>query len=159
MLGGIEQFYPDKLHAPLQVIGVDPTPRRSRGIFMMVFEKNVYFLADTTVNIDPDAAHARAHRVGDRATGEAARRHAAGRHAVLLELRRGTLPATEKVAEAVRLLQASEPDLEVDGEMQAETALEEKLLKGSYPFSRLHGPGQRADLPEPERRQHRATSC
>ena len=55
MVGGIEQFYPDKLHALLQAVGVDPKAKALAGIFMMVVEKNVYFVADTTVNVDPDA--------------------------------------------------------------------------------------------------------
>jgi malate dehydrogenase (oxaloacetate-decarboxylating)(NADP+) len=48
-------------------------------------------------------------------------------------------PDTGKMAEAARILHADEPDLEVDGEMMAETALTPAILKGQYPFSRLKG--------------------
>jgi malate dehydrogenase (oxaloacetate-decarboxylating)(NADP+) len=140
MLGGIEQFYPDKLHAPLQAIGVDPNAKALAGIFMMVVEKNVYFLADTTVNTDPDAATL-AHIASE--TARLVKRLGVTPRVALLSFSNfggARFPATEKVAEAVRLLQESEPDLEADGEMMAETALEERLLKGSYPFTRLTGP-------------------
>jgi len=140
MLGGIEQFYPDKLHAPLQAIGVDPNARALAGVFMMVVEKNVYFLADTTVNVDPDAATL-AHIASQ--TARLVKRLGVTPRVALLSFSNfggARFPATEKVAEAVRLLHEAEPDLEADGEMMAETALEEKLLKGNYPFTNLSGP-------------------
>jgi malate dehydrogenase (oxaloacetate-decarboxylating)(NADP+) len=46
-------------------------------------------------------------------------------------------PEAEKMAEAVRLLRAREPELIVDGEMQADTAFSEQVLASRYPFSRL----------------------
>jgi len=140
MLGGIEQFYPDKLHAPLQAIGVDPSAKALAGVFMMVVEKNVYFVADTTVNVDPDA-QTLAHIASE--TARLVKRLGVTPRVAFLSFSNfggARFPATEKVAEAVRLLHESEPDLEADGEMMAETALEEKILKGSYPFSRLTGP-------------------
>jgi len=140
MVGGIEQFYPDKLHAPLQAIGVDPAAKALAGIFMMVVEKNVYFVADTTVNVDPDA-QTLAHIASE--TARLVKRLGVTPRVAFLSFSNfggARFPATEKVAEAVRLLHESEPDLEADGEMMAETALEEKILKGNYPFSRLTGP-------------------
>ena len=140
MLGGIEQFYPDKLHAPLQAIGVDPHAKALAGVFMMVVEKNVYFLADTTVNVDPDAATLA--QIASETARLVKRLGVTPRVALLSFSNFGgaRFPATEKVAEAVRLLHESEPDLEADGEMMAETALEDKLLKGNYPFTNLSGP-------------------
>jgi malate dehydrogenase (oxaloacetate-decarboxylating)(NADP+) len=46
-------------------------------------------------------------------------------------------PETEKVARAVALLRERDPSLVVDGEMQADTALDEGILHTSYPFSTL----------------------
>src|SRR4029079_16044354 len=46
-------------------------------------------------------------------------------------------PEAEKVARAVQLLRQRDPSMVVDGEMQADTALDEDLLKSAYPFSWL----------------------
>ena len=148
MVGGIEQFYPDKLHAPLQAIGVDPAAKALAGIFLLVVEKNVYFVADTTVNVDPDAATL-AHIASE--TARLVKRLGVTPRVAFLSFSNfggARFPASEKVAEAVRLFRESEPDVEADGEMMAETALEEKLLKGSYPFSRLTGPANVLVFPD-----------
>jgi malate dehydrogenase (oxaloacetate-decarboxylating)(NADP+) len=148
MVGGIEQFYPDKLHALLQAVGVDPKAKALAGIFMMVVEKNVYFVADTTVNVDPDA-QTLAHIASE--TARLVKRLGVTPRVAFLSFSNfggARFPASEKVAEAVRLLRESEPELEADGEMMAETALEEKLLKGNYPFSRLTGPANVLIFPD-----------
>jgi phosphotransacetylase len=104
MVGGIEQFYPDKLHAPLQAIGVDPTAKALAGIFMMVVEKNVYFVADTTVNVDPDA-QTLAHIASE--TARLVTRLGVTPRVAFLSFSNfggARFPATEKVAQAVQLL-------------------------------------------------------
>jgi malate dehydrogenase (oxaloacetate-decarboxylating)(NADP+) len=148
MVGGIEQYYPDKLHAPLQAIGVDPEAKVLAGVFMMVVEKNVYFVADTTVNVDPDAPTLA--RIASETARLVRRLGVTPRVAFLSFSNFGSarFPETAKVEEAVRLLQESEPELEADGELMAETALEAKLLKGSYPFSRLTGPANVLIFPD-----------
>jgi malate dehydrogenase (oxaloacetate-decarboxylating)(NADP+) len=49
-------------------------------------------------------------------------------------------PEARKVAEAVSLLRERAPGLEVDGEMQADTAFDEAILTERYPFSALKSP-------------------
>ena len=46
-------------------------------------------------------------------------------------------PESEKVREAVDLVRAARPDLEVDGEMQADIAVEPALVEENFPFSRV----------------------
>jgi len=48
-------------------------------------------------------------------------------------------PLAEKVSEAARLIHARFPNLKVDGEIQADFALNPKLLKEKFPFSKLTG--------------------
>ncbi len=57
-------------------------------------------------------------------------------------------PAARKVRRAVELVAARHPGLEVDGEMQADTAVVESLLCDTYPFSRLRGPANVLIFPE-----------
>jgi malate dehydrogenase (oxaloacetate-decarboxylating)(NADP+) len=139
MVGGIEQFYPDKLHAPLQAVGVDPKTNVLAGVFMMVVEKNVYFVADTTVNLDPDAPTLA--RIASETARLVRRLGVTPRVALLSFSNFGSARSAQstKVAEAVRLLKESNPELEADGEMMAETALEAGVLRGTYPFSSLSG--------------------
>jgi malate dehydrogenase (oxaloacetate-decarboxylating)(NADP+) len=148
MVGGVEEYYPDKLHAPLQAVGVDPEVGILAGVFMMVVEKNVYFIADTTVNEDPDAPTLA--KIGSETARLVRRLGVTPRVAFLSFSNFGSArsPGSSKVAEAVRLLRASEPDLEADGEMMAETALEAGILKGSYPFSHLTGPANVLIFPD-----------
>jgi malate dehydrogenase (oxaloacetate-decarboxylating)(NADP+) len=148
MVGGIEQYYPDKLHAPLQAIGVDPDAKVLAGVFMMVVEKNVYFIADATVNVDPDAPTLA--KIASETARLVRRLGVVPRVAFLSFSNFGSarFPESSKVADAVRLLRESEPDLEADGEMMAETALEAKVLKNSYPFSHLTGPANVLVFPD-----------
>src|SRR3546814_21150595 len=53
----------------------------------------------------------------------------------------GRLPErTERVREAIRILDGREVDFEYDGEMQADVALDQDLMQSIYPFCRLSGP-------------------
>ncbi|HWO89911.1 MAG TPA: NADP-dependent malic enzyme [Gemmatimonadales bacterium] len=140
MVVGIDQYYPDKLHAPLQCIGAAPHSPIVAGVTLLVVEHELYFLADTTLTDQPDAAMVAA------IASETARlaRNTFGvtpRVAMLSYSNFGSArsPETAKMAEATRILREREPELEADGEMMAETALVVDILKGSYPFSRLTG--------------------
>lgn len=136
LLSGVSMQYPETLRPALQVIGAHPKAELVSGIYMMVFEKHVIFCGDTTVNIDPTAEQL------------AQIAHAAGRIVRLLGITPriamlsfsnfGSVrhPHAEKVARAVELLRKRDPSVVVDGEMQADTAVDENILR-SYPFSAL----------------------
>jgi malate dehydrogenase (oxaloacetate-decarboxylating)(NADP+) len=104
---------------------------------MLVFEKTVIFCGDTTVNLDPTAR-----QLADTAFAAARIVRTFGiepKVAMLSFSNFGSVPHPEarKVAEAVRLLRERAPDLMVDGEMQADTAVNEVVLREQYPFSTL----------------------
>ena len=135
---GQNMHYPRVLRPALEVVGNDPEVAVA-GIYMMVFQNETYFFADTTVNIDPDAV-----RLTEIAVATARFVEQLGiepRIAMLSFSNFGSVrhPAQAKVAEAVARLHAFRPQLQVDGEMQADTAVVEALLTRNYPFSRLHG--------------------
>ena len=136
MVSGIELYYPDKLHSLLQAIGTDAGGVVS-GVFMLVLEKDVYFVADTTVNYNPDGKTLAA--IASQ-TAQMVRKLGITPRVGLLSFSNFGSARTrdsDKVAEAARILHTNEPDLEVDGEMMAETALSTETLKSRYPFSRL----------------------
>jgi malate dehydrogenase (oxaloacetate-decarboxylating)(NADP+) len=134
---GEDMHYPDAIRPALEVIGAEPGRRQVSGIYMLVFQQQTFFFADCTVNIDPDAetlaeiASATAHFVW--------RLGIEPRVALLSLSNFGSVrhPAAEKVRRAVGLLHEREPGLQVDGEMQADTAVVEEILHRRYPFTRL----------------------
>ena len=139
VVAGVDMYYPDAIRPALEVIGAEPGRRHVSGIYMLVLPQQTFFFADCTVNIDPDAetlaeiASATAHFV-----------HRLGiepRVALLSFSNFGSVrhPAADKVRQAVALLHDREPGLQADGEMQADTAVVERILMKSYPFSRLKG--------------------
>jgi len=132
---GQHLHYPDAIRPALQVAG--RTAGALAGIYMMILRDETYFFADCTVNIDPDAT-----RLTDIAAATAGFVQQLGiepRIAMLSFSNFGSVshPSQAKVVEAVRRLHETLPDLEVDGEMQADTALVADILAKVYPFSRL----------------------
>ncbi len=139
LLGGIQQYYPDKLHAPLQVIGVDPAAGVAAGVIIVTLERDSYFFADTTLVEYPDA---RTVATIASQTAKLVRRFGLVPRVALLSFSNfGSFRTSDSVrmADAARILHEEEPDLEVDGEMMAETALTPAILKAQFPFSRLKG--------------------
>lgn len=132
---GQHLHYPDAIRPALQVAG--RAAGALAGIYMMILRDETYFFADCTVNIDPDAD-----RLTDIAAATAGFVRQLGiepRIAMLSFSNFGSVshPSQAKVAEAVHRLHDTRPDLEVDGEMQADTAVVEDILANVYPFSRL----------------------
>jgi len=138
MLTGLTHHYPSALRPPLQVIGSAADTDTVAGVYLLTFKNRVVFCADTTVNQDPDSetlAEITRH------TADLARRfNVEPRAAVLSYSNFGSVDnaGTRKPREAVELLHADdEVDFPVDGEMQADTAVVDEILEGTYEFSEL----------------------
>jgi malate dehydrogenase (oxaloacetate-decarboxylating)(NADP+) len=137
LVAGQDMHYPETIRPALEAVGVADQGQALCAVYMMVLEDETYFFADCAVNIAPDAE-----RLAEIAVTTARWVRNLGvepRVALLSFSNFGSSrhPESEKVAEAVRLVQAREPQLEVDGEMQADTAVVESLLRHRYPFARL----------------------
>jgi len=144
---GENQHYPDAIKPAMRVIGAEPG-KAVAGIYMMVFQGETIFLADCTVNIDPDST-----RLKEIALAAGTFVRGLGiepRIAMLSFSNFGSVkhPASRKVWEAVAMLHAQYPALAVDGEMQADTALVESILQRYYPGSRLPGKANVLIFPE-----------
>jgi malate dehydrogenase (oxaloacetate-decarboxylating)(NADP+) len=137
LVAGVEMDYPDAMRPALAVIGAEPGRGHVSGLYMLVFQQQTFFFADCTVNIDPDAETLAEIAA---ATARVVRRLGIEPRVAMLSFSNfGSVrhPLTEKVQRAVVLLHEREPRLEVDGEMQADTAVVEQILTGRYPFARL----------------------
>jgi malate dehydrogenase (oxaloacetate-decarboxylating)(NADP+) len=106
---------------------------------MMVFKKGIFFLADTTVDIDPTAEELAETAI--LAAEKARMLEFEPKVAMLSYSNFGSVlhPDTVKVKKAVEIVKQKAPDLEIDGEMQADTALVPEILEKSYAFSTLKG--------------------
>ncbi|QLD90741.1 NADP-dependent malic enzyme [Natronomonas salina] len=141
MLTGLMHHYPSALRPPLQVIGTDEDAEYAAGVYMLTFKNNVVFLADATVNQAPDE---NVLAEVTRQTANLARRFNIDPRAALLSYSDfGSVrnEGTRKPREAARMLREDpEVDFPVDGEMQADTAVVEEMLEGTYSFSELDEP-------------------
>ena len=141
MLTGLTHHYPSALRPPLQVIGTSDETDYAAGVYMLTFKNRVVFCADATVNQNPDAdvlAEVTRH------TAELARRFNIEPHAALLSYSNfGSVDneGTQKPRKAARELREDPAvDFHVDGEMQADTAVVDDILNGTYEFSDLDEP-------------------
>ncbi|MFB6202042.1 MAG: NADP-dependent malic enzyme [Halorhabdus sp.] len=141
MLTGATNHYPSALRPPLEVVGTAPDAEYAAGVYMLTFRNQVVFVADATVNPDPDAdvlTEITCH------TAELARKFNVDPRAALLSYSDfGSVDDeyTRAPREAARRLRDDPTvDIPVDGEMQADTALVRDALTGTYEFAALDNP-------------------
>jgi malate dehydrogenase (oxaloacetate-decarboxylating)(NADP+) len=137
LVSGVRSHYPETLRPLLETVGAHPKAGIVSGMYMLVFEKQVVFCGDTTVNIDPSAEQLA--QIAYAASRIVRTFGITPRVAMLSFSNFGSVrhPQSAKVARAVELVRARDPELMVDGEMQADTALDEGTLREGYPFSAL----------------------
>ena len=138
VLSGYDAPYRNTIRPALSYIGVREGTRRACGCYLVVTKNDVKLLADTTINIDPDAETLA--EIALHCASLATQLGITPRVAMLSFSNFGDAPhaSSRKVAKAVRLVRAARPDLMIDGEMQADVALLPKARE-PYPFSRLEG--------------------
>jgi malate dehydrogenase (oxaloacetate-decarboxylating)(NADP+) len=139
LVGGLTQHYPDTIRPGLEVIPIRPGLRRVSGLYMMITLKGVYFFADATVNIEPSAEDLAEIAISAAETAE--RFNVKPRVALLSFSNFGSArhPLADKIRKAVELVKKRAPDLVIDGEMQADTAVTPEIIEQDYPFSSLKG--------------------
>lgn len=137
MISGLTRKYAAPIRPALEIIGVQEGVRKVAGLYMMVTKKGPYFFADTTMNVDPTAEE-----LADIAvlTANTVKQfNITPRIAMLSYSNFGssTGEVPDKVMKAVKILHDNYPGLIVDGEVQANFALNNSLLKEQFPFSHL----------------------
>lgn len=140
LISGVSQHYPETIRPALEIISVKPGVKKLAGMYMLIMPKgDIYFLADTTMNIEPTAEDLAEIAIN---TAEAARGfNIEPRVAMLSFSNFGSTrhPLTEKVRRATEIVRSRAPWLQVDGEIMADTAVTPELL-AEYPFSTLREP-------------------
>ncbi len=136
-ISGLTYDYPAVIRPALQVVGVREGVRKVAGLYIMIVKEKVYFFTDATVNIEPTAEDLA--EIAIMAADFARRFDIEPRVAMLSFSNFGSTrhPLSEKVRQAVEIVQRRRPDIQVDGEMQADTAVVPEIIEERYPFSRV----------------------
>jgi malate dehydrogenase (oxaloacetate-decarboxylating)(NADP+) len=137
LVGGLTLHYPETIRPALEVIPVREGSRKVSGLYLMITQQGIYFLADATVNIEPSAEDLAEIAICAAETAE--RFNVKPRVALLSFSNFGSTrhPLADKVRKAVELVKQRAPELIVDGEMQADTAVTPDIIARDYPFSTL----------------------
>ena len=148
LISGLAQEYADTIRPALQTIGPRQGVKRVSGCYVLMLGDRVLFLADTTVNIDPTADELA--EIALLVAAFARRFNIEPRVAMLSFSNFGSNPhpAARKVREAVAIAKSLAPDLEIEGEMQADTAVLPSILEDQYQWSDLQGPANVLICPE-----------
>jgi len=139
LLSGIEHHYPDTIRPALEIIGKQEGLSKVHGMYMLVFKKDVVFCADTTVTIEPTAEELAETAI---LTAQKVRHFEVEPRVAMLSFSNfgsAEHPLTLKVKRATQLVKEWAPDLIIDGEVQANLALDPELMEKQYPFSKLKG--------------------
>ncbi|MGD2120941.1 MAG: NADP-dependent malic enzyme [Gemmatimonadota bacterium] len=141
LVAGIESNYPETIRPALQVVGRADEVQHVAGLYMIALpNKKLLFFADASVNIEPDTETLA--EIAILSAGFVRELKIEPRVALLSFSNFGSAPHpfSRKVSDAVRRIKELDPELEVDGEMQADSALNFDLLQELFPFSDLTGP-------------------
>jgi malate dehydrogenase (oxaloacetate-decarboxylating)(NADP+) len=139
MISGLNSHYPDTLKPAIEIIGKDKRYEKVSGLYIISVKKGTYFFADTTVNINPTAKDLVDITLE---TAEFVKNfEITPRVALVSHSNFGSTKGEEssKLQEALKLIHEKQPDLMVDGEMQADTAVVPEIIENTYSFSSLKG--------------------
>ena len=137
MISGLTRNYKDTIRPALQVIGVDDGVNKIAGMYILITKEGPYFFADTTVNLNPSVDE-----IVDITllVNKMIKRFKIQPKVAMLSY--SNFGSTEgedavKMREAVQKLHKDHPQIIVDGEVQANIALNKEMIKDYFPFSNL----------------------
>ena len=140
LMTGMTTYFPDAIRPLLQVIPLKPGVKKASGLYLATTPRGkLYLLADCTVNIDPSAEDLAEIAV---CAADTARRFEIDPRVALLSYSNfgsSRHPSSDKVRKAVEIVRERRPELMVDGEMQADTAVLPQKIEEIFPFSTLRG--------------------
>jgi malate dehydrogenase (oxaloacetate-decarboxylating)(NADP+) len=139
MVGGLTFHYPQTIKPALQCIGVKDGLKIVSGMYIVIIKRKIYFFADTTVNVDPNADQLA--EIAISAADAVKEFDILPKIAMLSFSNFGSAPHpnSNKVASAVKMVKQKRPELIIDGEMQADTAVVPERIEQEFPFSSLKG--------------------
>jgi malate dehydrogenase (oxaloacetate-decarboxylating)(NADP+) len=139
VIAGLRAYYPATIKPALQIVKTRSCVRSASGAYLLMFKNRTVVLADTTVNINPDSETLA--EIAEQTAETAKRFHLEPRIAMVSFSNFGSTKdaAAEKMRDAVQILKKRRPDLIVEGEMQADTAVVPEIASADYPWSAIQG--------------------
>jgi len=137
VISGQTTHYPETIRPALTLIGLREGVRLATSMYMVILKNKAKFFADTTINITPDAEDIAEIAI---VTADAVRRLGIIPRIALLSFSNfgsSKHPLAAMVARAADIVKQRRPDLEADGEIQADVALDADQIRELYPFCRL----------------------
>jgi len=140
LIAGLNHSYPETIRPALQIHKTLPGVHKAAGVYLLLFEDRMLFIADTTVNHNPSAEDL-AEIAGMASRVARIYFEVEPRIALLSYSNFGSNAdgRSEKVREAVAIAKERWPQLVIEGEMQADTAVDPSLARENFPLSRIHG--------------------
>jgi malate dehydrogenase (oxaloacetate-decarboxylating)(NADP+) len=137
MISGLSKNYPDTIRPALQIIGMEDSVKKVAGMYILMTKRGPLFLADTTVNFNPTAEELA--DITLLVAKEVRQFNVVPRIAMLSYSNFGSSDSAESklVCKARSIVKQRDPDLIVDGEVQANVAFNKEILRDNYPFSEL----------------------
>ncbi len=145
---GIGCYFPNAIRPVLQVIPRQPGISKVSGVYLMLFRDRAIFFADATINFHPSSEDLAEIAI---LSARTARFFGVTPRVAMLSFsnfRSTNHPDANRVQEAVEICRERRPDLIVDGEMQADTAIVKEILNNDFPFNRLGEPANILVFPE-----------
>ena len=140
LISGLTMHYPDTIRPALQIHRTAPEVTRAAGLYLLLFKERMIFVADTTVNEDPSAEQL-AEIAWLAAQAASTYFEVEPRIAMLSYANFGSVTdaRTAKVRQAVEIFRKRWPQYVIDGEMQADSAVEPVVASELYPLSAIQG--------------------
>ncbi len=137
MISGITRNYREVVRPVIQTIGLQKDASILAGLYILITKRGPLFLADTTINLNPTAEEIA--EITNSVAKMIRKFKVAPKIALLSYSNFGSAPGadSEKMAKAVEILHEQYPSLVVDGELQANFALNNELMMEKFAFSNL----------------------
>jgi len=137
LISGLTTSYPSTIRPALQCVGMKEGLKVVSGLYIVFAKQDVYFFADTTVNVNPNAEQLA--EIAISAADTVKEFDIVPKVAMLSFSNFGSAPYPEsiKVKQATELVKKIRPDLLIDGEMQADAAVVPEIIERDFPFSNL----------------------
>lgn len=139
MISGLRRAYANAIRPALTIIGTEPGVKRIAGMYIVLTPKGPLFMADTTINLEPTAEELA--DITLLVAKEIESFNITPKIAMISHSNFGSTdsPEAKKMAKAAQLVKERNPELIIDGEMQAWLPFDQEILKENYDFSSLVG--------------------
>jgi malate dehydrogenase (oxaloacetate-decarboxylating)(NADP+) len=137
MITGLTRSYRSSVSPAIRIVGLEKDVNTVSGMYILNSKRGPLFLADTTINLNPSAEQIA--EITFNVSKIIRRLKVTPKIALLSYSNFGSSPGpdSEKMAKAVEILHEKHPTLIVDGEIQANFALNKELMNEKFSFSQL----------------------